>query len=60
MVRKAQRSERFEKIVRKGCVWGGREDDLDFAQSEGFQEYSKIKEYTDSSEVKHIVRWKVE
>lgn len=29
MVREAQRSERFEKIVRKGCVWGGREDDLD-------------------------------
>lgn len=26
MVREAQRSERFEKIVRKGCVWGGREE----------------------------------
>lgn len=40
--------------------WTEMQQHLDFAQSEGFQEYSKIKEYTDSSEVKHIVRWKVE
>jgi heme-degrading monooxygenase HmoA len=40
--------------------WAEVQQHLDFAQSEGFQEFSKIKEYTDSSEVKHIVRWKVE
>ncbi|PKX95463.1 uncharacterized protein P174DRAFT_133177 [Aspergillus novofumigatus IBT 16806] len=40
--------------------WTEMQQHLDFAQLDGFHEFSKIKEYTDSSEVKHIVRWECE
>ncbi|RHZ54379.1 uncharacterized protein CDV56_106056 [Aspergillus thermomutatus] len=40
--------------------WTEVQQHFDFARSEGFQEFSKINEYVDSAEIKHIVRWEDE
>ncbi|GAQ03239.1 hypothetical protein ALT_0560 [Aspergillus lentulus] len=40
--------------------WAEVQQHSESARSEGVQEFSKIKEYTDSSEVKHMVRWEIE
>ncbi|KAF7117958.1 hypothetical protein CNMCM5793_007308 [Aspergillus hiratsukae] len=55
-VKKEEGKEEF--VVISG--WMGVQQHLDFARSEGFKAFSRINEYIDSSEIKHIVRWEVD
>ncbi|RHZ61743.1 hypothetical protein CDV55_100539 [Aspergillus turcosus] len=55
-VEKGEGKEEF--VVFSG--WTGVKQHLDFARLEVFEAFSKINEYMESSEIKHIVRWEVE
>ncbi|EAW06636.1 uncharacterized protein ACLA_083310 [Aspergillus clavatus NRRL 1] len=52
---RVEREEGEEFVLLSG--WKEVQAHYDFASSEGFKEFSKIREYMDSAEINHMVRW---